>query len=251
MRSNISTACSNANQPNALAVIYYDKADTTKAPTSVAWNVPDPGNCANDDLSLTVPYYSIAAATPSTTKTMVIDYVINATGSFLWRLDGTSFRANYNDPVLLLAEQGNLTYPDEWNVKNFGTNTTVRVVVNNPSPASHPMHLHGHYMQILHEGDGNWDGSSIINANNPQRRDTQLVRANGHFVMQYSLDNPGVWPFHCHTAWHVSAGLYANLLERPADIEKDLSIPLVMQQTCTDWMAYTNKDVVDQIDSGV
>ena len=251
MRSNISTACSFAKQPNALAAIYYDKADTTKAPTSVAWNIPDPGNCANDDLSLTIPYYSIAAATPSTTKTMVIDYFINATGSFLWRLDGTSFRANYNNPVLLLAEQGNLTYPDEWNVKNFGTNTTVRVVVNNPSPASHPMHLHGHNMQILHEGDGNWDGSSIVNANNPQRRDTQLVRANGHFVMQYSLDNPGVWPFHCHTAWHVSAGLYANLLERPADIRKDSSIPLVMQQTCTDWMAYTNKDVVDQIDSGV
>jgi hypothetical protein len=106
-------------------------------------------------------------------------------------------------------------------------------------------------MQILHEGDGNWDGSSVVHANNPQRRDTQLVRANGHFVMQYSLDNPGVWPFHCHTAWHVSAGLYANLLERPADIGKDSSIPLVMQQTCTDWMAYTNKDVVDQIDSGV
>ncbi len=195
MCSNISTVCSTANQPKALAAIYYDKADTTKAPTSFAWNVPDAGNCANDDLSL--PYYSIAAATPSTTKTMVIDYVINATVSFLWHLDGTSFRVNYNNPVLLLAEQGNLTYPDKWNVKNFGTNTTVCIVVHNTSPAAHPMHLHG------------------------------------HFVMQYSLDNSGVWPFHCHIAWHVSGGLYANLLETPADIGTDFSIPLIMQQTCT------------------
>jgi FtsP/CotA-like multicopper oxidase with cupredoxin domain len=251
MRSNISTLCTNANQPNALAAIYYDKADTTKAPTSIAWNVPDPGTCANDDLSLTVPYYSIAAATPSTTKTMIIDSIINATGSFLWRLDGVSFRGDYNSPVLLQAEQGNLTFPAEWNVHNFGTNTTVRVVVNNPSPASHPMHLHGHNMQILSAGSGDWDGSSIVNPGNPQRRDVQLVPANGHFVMQYNLDNPGVWPFHCHIAWHVSGGLYATLLERPADIGKDTSIPMVVQQTCTNWMKYTNADVVDQIDSGV
>jgi FtsP/CotA-like multicopper oxidase with cupredoxin domain len=242
MRSNISTPCTEANQPNALAAIYYDKADTTKAPTSIAWNVPDPGTCANDDLSLTVPYYPIAAANPSTTETMIIDYIINATGSFLWRLDG---------PVLLQAEQGNLTFPAEWNVHNFGTNTTVRIVVNNPSPASHPMHLHGHNMQILSAGSGDWDGSSIVNAGNPQRRDVQLVPASGHFVMQYDLDNPGVWPFHCHIAWHVSGGLYAAMLERPTDIAKDSSIPMVIQQTCTNWMKYTNADVVDQIDSGV
>jgi FtsP/CotA-like multicopper oxidase with cupredoxin domain len=251
MRSNISTPCTEANQPNALAAIYYDKAVTTQAPTSTAWNVPDPGICANDDLSLTVPYYSIAAATPSTTKTMIIDYIINATGSFLWTLDGTSARVNYNNPVLLLAEQGNLIYPEEWNVKNFGTNTTVRVVINNPSPAAHPMHLHGHNMQILSEGAGDWDGSSVVNANNPQRRDVQLVRAGGHFVMQYSLDNPGAWPFHCHIAWHVSGGLYSTFLERPADIAKDSGIPMVIQETCTNWMKYTNADVVDQIDSGV
>ncbi|PMD30444.1 multicopper oxidase [Hyaloscypha variabilis F] len=251
MRSNISAPCTEANQPNALAAIYYDKAVTTQAPTSTAWNVPDPGTCANDDLSLTVPYYSIAAATPSTTKTMVIDYIINATGSFLWTLDGTSARVNYNNPVLLLAEQGNLTYPEEWNVKNFGTNTTVRVVINNPSPAAHPMHLHGHNMQILSEGAGDWDGSSVGNANNPQRRDVQLVRAGGHFVMQYSLDNPGAWPFHCHIAWHVSGGLYSTFLERPADIAKDSGIPMVIQETCTNWKKYTNADVVDQIDSGV
>lgn len=251
MRSNISTACAEASQPNALAVIFYDQADQTKAPTSTAWNIPDPGTCANDDLSLTVPYYSLAAATPSTTQTMVIDFIVNATGSFLWRLDGVSFRTNFNEPVLLLAEQGNFSYPEEWNVKNFGSNTTVRVVVNNPSPASHPMHLHGHNMQILSEGPGNWDGSSITNPNNPQRRDVQLVRAGGHFVMQHNLDNPGVWPFHCHIAWHVSGGLYANFLELPADIGKDTQIPMIMQETCTNWQKYTNADVVDQIDSGL
>jgi FtsP/CotA-like multicopper oxidase with cupredoxin domain len=251
MRSNISTICSTANQPLALAAIFYDKADQTKAPQSTAWNVPDPGTCANDDLSLTVPFFPIKADTPSTTKNLDISFFVNSTGSFLWRLDGTSFRANYNQPVLLQAEQGNLTFPQEWNVKNFGSNTTIRIVVNNPTPASHPMHLHGHNMQILSEGPGNYDGTTIVNPSNPQRRDVQLVRANGHFAFQFAADNPGVWPFHCHIAWHVSGGLYANILERPADIGKKNQIPMIMQQTCTDWVAYTNKAVVDQVDSGV
>lgn len=251
MRSNISTLCSDANQPNALAAIYYDHADTSKAPTSKAWNIPDPGTCANDDLSLTVPVFPLNAATPSATQNLDINFYINSTGSFLWTLDGTSFRANYNNPVLLQVEKGNLTFNPLWNVKNFGSNSTVRIIVNNPTPASHPMHLHGHNMQILHEGPGNYDGTSVVNPSNPQRRDVQLVRANGHFVMQFTLDNPGVWPFHCHIAWHVSGGLYANILERPADIQKEGNLPLVLQQTCTDWMRFTNSNAPDQIDSGV
>jgi FtsP/CotA-like multicopper oxidase with cupredoxin domain len=251
MRSNISTSCGDANQPNALAAVFYDKADTTKEPLSTAWDVPDPGTCANDDLSTTTPYYSMNPPTPSTTKNLDITFTVNETGNFLWELDGTSFRANYNNPVLLLADKGNFTYPDEWNVKNLGSNTSVRIIVNNPSPAAHPMHLHGHNMYILHEGDGNYDGTSITNPSNPQRRDVQIVRAGGHFVMQFDQDNPGVWPFHCHIAWHTSGGLYANILERPADIQKNLQVPFLLQQTCDDWAKYTSTDVVDQIDSGV
>ena len=251
MRSNISTICSITNQGNALAAIYYDNADTTKAPTSTAWNVPDPGTCENDDLSLTVPFYNLTPPTPSATRNLDISFFINGSQNFLWELDSTTFRANYNKPVLLLASQGNLTFEPEWNVKNFGSNSSVRVIVNNNTPAAHPLHLHGHNMWILHQGPGFYDGTSITNPTNPQRRDVQLVPAGGHIVWQINLDNPGVWPFHCHIAWHVSAGLYANILERPADIQKKLQIPLVLPQTCQDWYAYTNADVVDQIDSGL
>ncbi|TVY15230.1 oxidoreductase ptaK [Lachnellula arida] len=251
MRSNISTICSITTQPAALAAIYYDKADSTKPPTSTAWNVPDPGTCSNDDLSLTTPYYALAPSTPSTTQTFEINYHINATGHFLWALGAHSFRADYNQPILLLANEGNFTYPAEWNVQNFGTNTTIRIVVNNPSPVAHPMHLHGHNMQIIHEGPGDWDGVSTTGGSNPQRRDVQLVRNGGHMVMQFDADNPGVWPFHCHIAWHVSGGLYANMLERPADIAKDAPIPEMLAETCRDWSAWSTRTVVDQIDSGV
>ncbi|KAH8802882.1 multicopper oxidase-domain-containing protein [Xylogone sp. PMI_703] len=253
MRSNISEICSLSNQGKALAAIYYDKADTTKAPTSTPWDVPDPGTCTNDDLSLTVPYYPIAPSLrPSTTRTMEINSYVNETGNFLWTLDDVSFRADYNNPVLLIANSSHLKCPDVWNVKDFLQNTTIRVVVNNPTFAAHPMHLHGHNMYILHEGTGNWDGKTITNPQNPQRRDVQLVRPNGHLVWQIDADNPGVWPFHCHIAWHVSAGLYANILERPDKIGTgNLAIPRMMEEACKPWGAYTGRAVVEQIDSGL
>lgn len=59
-------------------------------------------------------------------------------------------------------------------------------------------------MYILHEGEGFYDGQPFINPDNPQRRDTQMLRSNGPIVVQYDADNPGVWSFHCHIAWHLS-----------------------------------------------
>ena len=54
---------------------------------------------------------------------------------------------------------------------------------------------------------------------------------------------------HCHIAWHVAAGLYINIFERPGDITEK-ALPNVVAQTCNDWAAYTSRNVVDQIDSG-
>jgi len=51
--------------------------------------------------------------------------------------------------------------------------------------------------------------------------------------------------------WHVSAGLYVNLMERPDEIRRDMAIPGVMAQTCRDWSAYTGDNVVEEIDSGL
>lgn len=70
-------------------------------------------------------------------------------------------------------------------------------------------------------------------------------------VMQIEQDNPGVWPFHCHIAWHVSGGLYFQILERPADLINDAQVPGVMAQTCRDWSSWTGGHVPDMIDSGL
>lgn len=167
-------------------------------------------------------------------------------------MNNSSFRADYNAPVLLLSNMGNNSYPDspEWNVYNFGSNSSVRIVLSNLSPVSHPIHLHGHNMFVLDVGNNTWDGHTIINPQNPQRRDVQILAAGGYMVLQFEQDNPGIWPLHCHIAWHVSGGLYVNVMERPDDIAK-LNIPAIMAQTCRDWAGFTGQNVVDQIDSGV
>jgi hypothetical protein len=166
-------------------------------------------------------------------------------------MGGSSFRANYNQPILLLSNLGNNSYPDspQWNVHNYGSNSSVRIHITNPGFLAHPIHLHGHNMFVINEGLGEWDGS-VVNGGNPQRRDVQIVQAGGYLVLQFESDNPGAWPLHCHIAWHVSAGLYVTVLERPGDIAK-MHLPSIMAQSCRDWAAYTNSTVVEQIDSGL
>lgn len=111
-------------------------------------------------------------------------------------MNNSSFRADYDNSVLLLANQGNISYPADpnWNVYNFGSNSTIRLIVNNLIPAAHPMHIHGHNMFVLAEGVGTWDGTTIVNPSNPQRRDTQMVQGLGYMVFQIDAVNPGVWP---------------------------------------------------------
>lgn len=157
---------------------------------------------------------------------------------------------------MLLANLGNTSYPNDpqWNVYNFGKNTSVQLIVRNFFPAAHPMHLHGHNFWVIHEGPGAWDGTTV-NPSNPPRRDVQILQpgsatAPSHLVIEYNTDNPGVWPFHCHIAWHVSAGLYINTMERP-DLITQRQIPSVMAQTCRDWAAYSGSTVVAEIDSGL
>lgn len=253
MRSLISSCSLVAptTQTEALAAIFYNGADETKTPSSNPTLINDT-LCGNDPLSKTIPAYPFpATSAPATTEQIDMRIGMNETNHTLWYMSNSSFRANYDHPILLLAKLGNTSYPNDpqWNVYDMGTNSSVRVFVNNTSPTSHPMHLHGHNFNILAEGAGEWDGT-IQHIENTQRRDVQVVQPFGYMVFQYNTDNPGVWPFHCHIAWHVSQGMYINLMEQTPKI-KNLNIPPEAADTCRDWWAYTGHDVVDQIDSGL
>lgn len=103
---------------------------------------------------------------------------------------------------------------------------TITIIDETTVPKSPMLTLHP-----LQQGQGTWDGQ-ITNYPNTQRRDVQVVQPNGYLVIQYDTDNPGVWPFHCHIAWHVSGGLYVNLMEQPAKIGDRGAVPQVSSRTC-------------------
>ncbi|KAH0026884.1 multicopper oxidase, partial [Aureobasidium melanogenum] len=259
MRSNIKhCSLTDGTVDEAVAAIYYENADNTTIPTSKSSvTTTQLSYCNNDDLSVTKPFFPITPdPNPSTTEDLVIEYRTNETDFNLWFVNNVSFRGDYNNPILLEAKLGNLDFPEENHVMNFGSNKTVRLVVYNYfSFGGHPMHMHGHNIYVLAEGFGEWD-NTVTNPSNPQRRDTVWVQAAkdkdtpAYVVLQIDQDNPGVWPFHCHIAWHVSAGLYVSILERPDDI-KNMNVPGVMAQSCRDWSAFTGQAIVDQIDSGL
>lgn len=110
-------------------------------------------------------------------------------------------------------------------------NQVVEIVLNNHDPGKHPFHLHGHDFQVLARGDddsGDWDSEALRNGTitypaSPMRRDTLLVRPNGHFVIRFRSDNPGVWLFHCHIEWHVDSGLSLTVVEAPLQLQQQLA----------------------------
>ena len=77
--------------------------------------------------------------------------------------------------------------------------------------------MHGHEFQVLarsEEDAGDWDPSESSKLPKiPTRRDTILVNGNGHAVIRFRSDNPGVWQFHCHIEWHMKQGLMLTIVE--------------------------------------
>lgn len=242
-----SITCGGSKNPLALAAIYNEDADTSEMPTTTPAAYLNTTIC-DVDTPWTTPEYSITPSTPSFQQDLSITLDLNSTGSFEWRLNNQTFRANFNHPILFMAAEGNVSYPadPQWNVYNFDKNSSVIFNLTNNTPFVHPFHMHGHNFYVLDIGDGIWNGS-VRNPENPMRRDTQIVPALGYAVIQMEADNPGVWPFHCHVAWHLSGGLAINIVSRPDDIP---SIPDVMAQTCVDWDYYSDHNIVDQIDGG-
>ncbi|KAL6709371.1 hypothetical protein ACN47E_001778 [Coniothyrium glycines] len=245
--------------PNALAAVYYEDADTDSIPgTTSSVTTAQLEQCKNDALDTIAPLCKIPLAEPDHTETITFDFKSNGT-NFLWYLNNSTYRGNYNAPTLLKAKNGERDFKAEWNVYQFPGAKHVRIhLVNSGLIGGHPMHLHGHDFQVLAEGYGEWDGS-IVNPSNPQRRDVHVLQnarnvtgviEPSFMVLQFEQDNPGAWPLHCHLAWHVSGGLFMQVLERPEDImNQDFDADVF--ELCDKWDAYTANNPPNQIDSGL
>lgn len=96
------------------------------------------------------------------------------------------------------------TYPDVPPLK-VDKGDLVKVTLKNPKGgadkgAVHPMHLHGHFFQVLSKNGKPVQGSPII-------KDTLNVEPGETYVIAFKADNPGNWLFHCHDLHHATAGM--------------------------------------------
>jgi FtsP/CotA-like multicopper oxidase with cupredoxin domain len=119
-----------------------------------------------------------------------VDYKINL---------GTAMKDNS-----MVYTINNRTYPntEPLDVKE---GDLVKVTLKNTSKsADHPMHLHGHFFQVLSK-NGNLIESS------PLMKDTLNVKPGEEYVVAFKADNPGNWMFHCHDLHHASAGMVTEV----------------------------------------
>ena len=84
----------------------------------------------------------------------------------------------------------------------FTVDDTVRWRWVNPTPSTHPMHLHGFYYSVNSRGSM---GADTIFAPSERRLvNTELMRIGSTMNISWVPRKPGNWVFHCHFAFHVS-----------------------------------------------
>jgi len=105
---------------------------------------------------------------------------IHLTGNmerFMWSFDGIKM-SNHMEPI------------------PFRRNERVRVNLINDTMMGHPIHLHGHFFELV-TGHG---------AHAP-RKHTVIVQPGGKVTFDLTADAVGDWAFHCHLLYHMHDGM--------------------------------------------
>jgi CopA family copper-resistance protein len=87
----------------------------------------------------------------------------------------------------------------------FRLNERVRVTLINDTMMPHPIHLHGHFFELV-TGHGAYG----------PRKHTINVPPGGKMTFDLTADAPGDWAFHCHNLFHMSAGMMRVVSIRPS-----------------------------------
>ena len=95
----------------------------------------------------------------------------------------------------------------------FTVGERVRVKLVNDTMMSHPIHLHGHFFELV-TGHGD----------HAPRKHTVMVQPGGIAVFDLTADAPGDWAFHCHLLYHMHAGMMQVVAIRPMP-ERGLPAP--------------------------
>jgi CopA family copper-resistance protein len=116
---------------------------------------------------------------------------IHLTGNmerFMWSFDGEKF----SEIVKPIA---------------FRRDERVRVTLVNDTMMNHPIHLHGHFMELV-------NGKA---ADRQPRKHTVNVMPGAKLTFDLTADAPGDWAFHCHMLLHMHAGMFRVVTVRPLE----------------------------------
>lgn len=115
---------------------------------------------------------------------------IHLTGNmerFMWSMDGEKLSEN----------------PEPY---RFALNERVRLRLINDTMMTHPMHLHGHFFEIVNGNPGN-----------QPLKHTVRVLPGAYIDLDLTADAPGDWAFHCHLLYHMHAGMMRVVSIRPLE----------------------------------
>ena len=151
----------------------------------------DPGIGLDDVGHRVLNYRDLASLSPrADTRAPTRRIDIHLTGNmerFMWSMDGEQLSEN----------------PEPY---RFARNERVRLRLINDTMMTHPMHLHGHFFEIV---NGHGDHQPL--------KHTVRVLPGGYIDLDLTADAPGDWAFHCHLLYHMHAGMMRVVTVRPLD----------------------------------
>lgn len=87
----------------------------------------------------------------------------------------------------------------------FRAGERVRVTLVNDTMMTHPIHVHGHFFELVHGPVGHMPRKHTVN-----------VLPGGKVTFDMTAE-AGDWAFHCHMMYHMHAGMFQVLKVRPAE----------------------------------
>jgi iron transport multicopper oxidase len=216
-------------------VIRYSDGAKTGIPGDPTSADPGPGVSDLSDVNgTTVLTPLVASPTPNATTAVHISFSFQETAdgqnlafinSTSWEpLNGTStLLAVHQDPKGYVPPVGPGIGAGDQLIMTEDSIQVIDVSIDNLDDGDHPFHLHGHRPWIMGTGAGRYTGQEL-NATSPLRRDTILIPAYNWLVLRFITDNPGLWAFHCHISWHMSAGLLMQFSSLPSNLAR-LDVP--------------------------
>ncbi|KAF9229757.1 multi-copper oxidase laccase-like protein [Gyrodon lividus] len=240
VRAEMQDVCYKLANPNlntmVLGTLTYGATPTT--PDTVDWSDAIPQECTDMNSTMVVP--AIPMNPPNSTQSVLVSMSFQQTvqsggTQVLAFMNNTSWESQNTNPTMLQFYQGGMqtNFDSSQLVVVNDEITVIDLTLINYDDSSHPFHLHGHVFWILGEGDGIYQpGISPLTLNNPPRRDTLTIPGYGWITIRFVADNPGLWAFHCHIGWHMSAGLLMQFASLPSQMQQ-FDIPSYIQQQCT------------------